>query len=80
MADNLPSAGPSAVPVDVATVSDGKDQHYEHVIADLVDDPVVPGADPPLTVTAYELRRASRTRIPGQEFDRCLDATACGRI
>jgi len=43
--------------VDVAAVPDGDDEDEEHVVVDLVDDPVVAGAGAPLAVTADELLR-----------------------
>src|SRR5262245_54028792 len=40
----------STPPIDIATVADSHDQDDEPAVMDLVDDPIVAGTDPPLTV------------------------------
>ena len=46
----VPGSSPS---VDVATVADSHVQNEEHLVVNLLDDPVVSGADSPLSVTAH---------------------------
>jgi len=57
-------------------------QHeYEQLtVVDLIDDPIVTGADPPFTRTAYEALGGGRSWLLGQELEHRLDATADCRV
>ena len=68
----------SAALVDVAAVSDGDDEDEENLVADLVDDAVVAGADPPLAVPTDELLGSARTRLVCKQLDGRLDAAPRG--
>ena len=55
-------------------------QDVQHVVVDLVDDPVVPGTDPPFTLTADQFLGPARPRLIGEELDGRLDASSGGRV
>ena len=46
----------------------------------LVDDPVIAGANPPLPGSAHEPRGRRRSRIAGEQLKCCLDSSADLRI
>ena len=72
MADG--TADPSAV-VDIAAVTQGDDNHQQHVIMDGVDDRVIAHAHPE-AVTALECLCPGRARILAKQRDRAADAIA----
>ena len=61
-------------------VPDLEDQHPLAIVADLVDDPMVTGADAPFAIATRELLRAGRAGLLGQELYGGLDAATCRRI
>ena len=59
-------------------IRDDKDE--QHVVVDLVDDPVITGPDTPLNVPANQLLRTARARFAGKQFDRRLDPPLCDSV
>ena len=62
--------------MNVSPVANGNHEDKKHVVSDLVDNPVVSGANPPLAVTSDQLLGPTRSRLFHQQFNRCLDSTA----
>lgn len=66
--------------VDVPPKANGDDENEEDVVVHLVDDPVVPGANSPLTVAASQcLGPAGPWRVR-EQFDSGLNAALGGSI
>lgn len=74
--------GESGLPavVDLAPVSDCYDENEQHVVVDLVDDPVVAGAYSPVAVSADEFPGSARLGLGCQQFDRGLNAPLHGML
>lgn len=66
-------AARSEVAIDLAAVTDAYDQDKQHVVVDLIDDPVVPGAHPPLAAPTDELRCLRWPRVGCEQRDRSND-------
>ncbi len=49
--------------------ADGDDEDEENLVAELVDDAVVAGADPPLPVPTDQLIGATRARLVSKQLD-----------
>jgi hypothetical protein len=54
-------------------VSHAKHEHEDLLLVDLVDDPVVTGADSPLARATRELRCRGWARVIDKKFEHALD-------
>lgn len=63
-------------PVNLTPMAHSKNQHEQHCVGDLIDDPVVPGAYSPFTVTTDKLTRRRRPGILGEQDEHTVDAPA----
>lgn len=51
-----------------------QDEDHEPVVFDLVDDPIVAGADPPFATATHQLDGAWRPGVIGEQFEDGLDS------
>lgn len=66
----------SARPINLTTMPDGKNQHEQHCVGDLVDDPVVPGAHSPSPVATDKLACRRGMRILREQGKHTINALA----
>jgi len=66
--------------VDLSTVGHPQDEYEQLTIVDLVDDPIVACAHPPLSCSTYETLGGRGSRFFREQLEHRLDATPDGRV
>lgn len=70
----------STLAVDVSAVTHSQHEDEQHVVMDLVDNPVVAGTDPPLSCAADKPSSCGRSRVSSQGVDGGLNASSRLRV